>query len=620
MLRTHTCGQLNKKDVSQVVELAGWVHRRRDHGGVIFIDLRDRYGLTQVKFDPKINKKVHHQAEALRTEWVIKVNGKVKPRPEGMINKKLKTGEIEVEVEKLEILSKAKTLPFEIDEEKAKVMKEETKMAYRYLDLRKHEVMGVMIKRYEFIKFIRDYLHKLNFVEVETPVLGKSTPEGARDFLVPSRLQPGQFYALPQSPQQYKQLLMIAGLDKYFQIARCFRDEDTRGDRQAEFTQLDLEMSFVETDDILDLTQDLFTRAVEELFPEKEILFKPWPRLDYDEVMLKYGIDKPDLRFGLEIQDISKLVKNCGFKVFTEAVQKGGVVRAICASGAAKFSRAQIDALVESVKDYGAKGLAYIIIDPASAKAMAGRPSDAKAMAGRPSDAKAMAGRQNNLKSPIIKFLGEDLAKKIIKQVGGNPGDIIFFCADEKKIVCESLGQLRLDLGKRLNLIDPKAIAFAFIVNFPLFEEEMEDGHYAPSHHMFTSPRREDIKLLDKDPVKVKSYQYDMVGNGVELGGGSIRIHDRKLQEKIFTLIGFDEKRREQFSHFLRAFAFGVPPHGGIAPGIDRILMVLMDKLSIRDVMAFPKTGDGRDLMMEAPSEVEEGQLKELGLKLRKVQ
>jgi aspartyl-tRNA synthetase len=588
MLRTHTCGQLNKKDVSQVVELAGWVHRRRDHGGVIFIDLRDRYGLTQVKFDPKINKKIHHQAEALRTEWVIKVKGKVKPRPDGMINKKLKTGEIEVEADYLEIFSKAKTLPFEIDEEKAKAVKEEIRMVYRYLDLRKHEAMGVMIKRHEFIKFIRDYLHKLNFVEIETPVLGKSTPEGARDFLVPSRLQPGQFYALPQSPQQYKQLLMIAGLDKYFQIARCFRDEDTRGDRQAEFTQLDLEMSFVETDDILDLTQDLFTQAIEKLFPEKEILFKPWPRLDYDEVMLKYGIDKPDLRFGLEIQDISKLVKNCGFKVFTEAVQKGGVVRAICASGAAKFSRAQIDSLTESVKDYGAKGLAYIVID------------------------------KNNLKSPIIKFLGEDLAKKIIKQVGGKPGDIIFFCADEKKIVCESLGQLRLDLGKRLNLIDPKAIAFAFIVNFPLFEEEMEDGHYAPSHHMFTSPRREDIKLLDKNPAKVKSYQYDMVGNGVELGGGSIRIHDRKLQEKIFTLIGFSEKRKKQFSHFLHAFAFGVPPHGGIAPGIDRILMVLMDKSSIRDVMAFPKTGDGRDLMMEAPSEIEEEQLRELGLQLRK--
>ncbi len=598
MLRIHTCGELNKDNIGQITELAGWVHRRRDHGGVIFIDLRDHYGLTQVKFDPKINKEIHHQAEALRTEWVIKAKGKVKPRPEGMINKKLKTGEIEVEADYLEIFSKAKTLPFEIDEEKAKAVKEEIRMKYRYLDLRKHETSEVLIRRHKFIKFIRDYLHKLNFVEIETPALGKSTPEGARDFLVPSRLQSGQFYALPQSPQQYKQLLMMAGLDKYYQVVKCFRDEDTRGDRQAEFTQLDLEMSFVEAGDILDLTEDLFTQAIEKLFPEKKILTKPWPRLDYDEVMLKYGLDKPDLRFGLEIQDISELVKASEFKVFSSTVKQGGVVRAICATGAAKIPRAQLDKLEDFVKSYGAKGLAYITVEPV--------------------DVKAMAGKKYKLKSPLIKFIGDDMANKIIKQTGGKPGDIIFFCADKTSIVCESLGQLRLKLGEMLNLINPKLIALAFIVNFPLFDEELEDGHFAPSHHMFTSPRKEDINLLDKDPAKVKSYQYDMVGNGVELGGGSIRIHDRKLQEKIFNLIGFNEKRRKQFSHFLRAFEYGVPPHGGIAPGIDRILMVLMNKASIRDVMAFPKTGDGRDLMMEAPSEVEEEQLKELGLQLRK--
>ncbi len=587
MLRTNTCGELTKNDIGKSVELAGWVHRRRDHGGIIFIDLRDRYGLTQIKFDPAIDKKAHSKADQLRSEWVIKIRGKVLGRPADMINPKLKTGEIEIAANQLEILSQAKTPPFEIDEEKVKEVKEEVRMKYRYLDLRKFEAMEVLIKRHQFIKFIRDYLTKLNFIEIETPVLGKSTPEGARDFLVPSRLQSGNFYALPQSPQQYKQLLMLSGVDKYFQIARCFRDEDTRGDRQAEFTQLDLEMSFIERDDILNLTEKLFTQAIEKLFPEKKFLAKPWPRLDFDQVMLKYGIDKPDLRFGLAITDVTQLVKNCGFKVFTEEINKGGVVRAICATGAAKFSRKEIDDLTEFVKKYGAKGLAYIVLKDNS-----------------------------ELQSPIIKFLGDDLTQKIIEQVGAKAGDIIFFGADKKKVVCESLAQLRNELGRKLKLIDPNLVALAFIINFPLFEEELENGHYAPSHHMFTSPRQEDIKLLDKDPAKVKSYQYDLVANGYEVGGGSIRIHDGKLQEKIFNLIGFNEQKKKQFAHFLRAFQYGVPPHGGMAPGIDRLLMVLMNKPSIRDVMAFPKTGDGRDLMMEAPSEVEEKQLKELHIKI----
>ena len=605
MLRTHTCGQLTKKEINKTVELAGWVHRRRDHGGIIFIDLRDRYGLTQLIFDPDVDKKAWQEADKLRGEWVIKIKGKVVARPDNMVNKKLKTGEIEIDCFELEILSESETPPFEIDspreilqskdvsqgEEKFKEAKEEIRMKYRYLDLRRRDVMSIMVKRHQFIKFIRDYLSKLNFVEIETPILSKSTPEGARDFLVPARLQLGEFYALPQSPQQYKQLLMIAGADRYFQIAKCFRDEDTRGDRQAEFTQLDLEMSFIGQDDILNLTEDLFTQAIKKIFPEKKILFKPWPKLSYSEVMLKYGIDKPDLRFGLEIQDVTKIVEGCGFKVFADAVKKGGVVRAICATGAAKFSRAQIDELTELVKQRGAKGLAYIIIKD--------------------------VGTQNviSLQSPIVKFLGDELAGKIVQQVKGKPGDIIFFGADEKKIVCESLAQLRNELGKKLDLIDANAIALAFILNFPLFEEELEDGHFAPSHHMFTSPHEEDIKLLDKNPAKVRSYQYDMVGNGYELGGGSIRIYNRKLQEKIFDLIGFSEQRKKQFSHFLRAFKYGVPPHGGIAPGIDRMLMVLMNKPSIRDVMAFPKTGDGRDLMMDAPSEVDEKQLKELGIR-----
>lgn len=571
------------------MELCGWVHRRRDHGGVIFIDLRDRYGLVQIKFDPKINKQAWEKGDNLRSEWVIKIKGKVVARPSDMVNKKLKSGEIEVEVENLEIFSQAQTPPFEVEEEKKVEIKEEIRMKYRYLDLRKPEIAEIMVKRHEFIKFIRDYLSKLNFLEVETPILSKSTPEGARDFLVPSRLHPGEFYALPQSPQQYKQLLMLAGLDRYFQIAKCFRDEDTRGDRQAEFTQLDLEMSFVEQEDILALTEDLFSQAIKNVFPEKEILHQPFTRLSHQEAMLKYGSDRPDLRFGLEIKDLSAEVKGCGFKVFAEAVDKGGVVRAICAPGAAKFSRAQIDDLTKFVGEFGAKGLAYIIVKD-----------------------------KDSFQSPIAKFLGEDLTGKIAEKMEAEAGDIIFFGADKEKIVRESLGELRNELARRLELVDDKLLSFSFIVDFPLFEEEKEDGHFAPEHHMFTRPRDEDLDLLEKDPAKVKSYQYDLVCNGYEVGGGSIRIHDREVQEKIFELIGFKKEDKERFNHFLGAFKYGVPPHGGIAPGIDRLLMVALGKQSIREVMAFPKTGDGRDLMMGTPDSVEEKQLKELGIKLKK--
>ena len=588
MLRTKTCGELNKKNDGQEITLSGWVHRRRDHGGVIFIDLRDRYGITQVKFDPKINKKTWEAGDALRSEWVIKVKGKVVKRPNDMVNKKIKTGEIEVEAGELEIFSQAKTPPFEIDEEKRIETKEEIRMKYRYLDLRKPEIAEIMIKRHEFIKFIRDYLAGLNFLEIETPVLSKSTPEGARDFLVPSRLHPGNFYALPQSPQQYKQLLMLSGLDRYFQIAKCFRDEDTRGDRQAEFTQLDLEMSFVDQEDILALTEDLFSQAIKKIFPEKKIMSEPFIRLTHKEAITKYGTDRPDLRFGLEIKELTEMVKGCGFKVFAEAADKGGVVRAICATGAARFSRAQIDELTNFVADFGAKGLAYIIVK-----------------------------EKGEYQSPIVKFLGEELTKKIVKETEAKPGDIIFFGADKEKVVRESLGELRNELARKLDLIDENVLAFSFVVDFPLFEEERVEGHFAPEHHMFTSPKDEDMELLDKDPGRVKSYQHDLVCNGCEVGGGSIRIHDRDTQEKVFELIGFKEEDKKRFGHFLKAFEYGVPPHGGIAPGIDRLLMVAMEKQSIRDVMAFPKTGDGRDLMMEAPSEVDEKQLKELGIKLR---
>jgi aspartyl-tRNA synthetase len=588
MLRTHTCGQLSKENKGEKVGLTGWVHRRRDHGGVIFVDLRDRYGITQVKFNPDIDKKTYKEADRLRGEWVVKVKGEVVLRPQGMVNKKIQTGEIEIEAKELEVLSEAKTLPFEIDEEKRIDVKEDVRMKYRYLDLRKKETTEALVKRNHFINFVRQYLTGLDFVEVETPILTKSTPEGARDFLVPSRLHKGRFYALPQSPQQYKQLLMIGGLDRYFQVSKCFRDEDTRGDRQAEFTQLDMEMSFVDQEDILNMTEDMFTKAIKDIFPDKKIMSSPWPRLDYDEVMLKYGIDKPDLRFGLEIRDITEMVKGCGFQVFADAAKGGGVVRAICATGASRFSRAEIDELTEYVKKYGAKGLAYIIVE------------------------------EDGLRSPIVKFLGEELAGNIVKEVGAQAGDIVFFGADKESVVCESLAHLRNKLGDKLGLKDPDVIAMAFVVNFPLFEQELEDGHYAPSHHMFTAPKEEDLELLDIEPGKARCHQYDMVANGVEVGGGSLRIHRRDIQEKIFQLIGFDEKKKEEFSHFLRAFQYGVPPHGGIAPGLDRLLMILMNKNSIRDVMAFPKTGDGRDLMMEAPSEVEDKQLKELGIKIKK--
>ncbi|RLC38646.1 aspartate--tRNA ligase [Candidatus Falkowbacteria bacterium] len=590
MLRTHTCGELTKKDIKKEVILCGWVHRRRDHGGIIFIDLRDRYGLTQITFDPEVDKKAYQVADKLRSEWVIKVKGKIVARPADMINKKLKTGEIEVEITELEIFSQSKTPPFEIEEEKDIKVNEELRMKYRYIDLRRKARADILIKRHQFINFIRDYLNKKDFIEIETPMLSKSTPEGARDFLVPSRLHRGSFYALPQSPQQYKQLLMISGVDKYFQIAKCFRDEDTRGERQAEFTQLDLEMSFADESDIMDLTEDLFTKAIEKIFSKKKILKKPWPRLNYDDVILKYGTDKPDLRFGLEIEDVTEIVKDSGFKVFADMAKKNGyAVRAICASGAVKFSRKDIDDLTNFVAQFGAKGLAYIVIKD-----------------------------KGELQSPIVKFLGEEIARDIVKKLKAKPGDIIFFGADKKSVVCEVLSQLRNELGRRLKLIDLNILALAFIVNFPLFEEEKEGEHFAPEHHMFTAPVKEDIKLLDKNPAKVRSRQYDMVGNGHEIGGGSIRIHDAKLQEKIFDLIGFDEKKKKEFRHFLRAFEYGVPPHGGIAPGLDRVLMVCMNQDSIRDVMAFPKTGDGRDLTMEAPGEVENKQLEELGIKIDK--
>ncbi|MBI3627073.1 aspartate--tRNA ligase, partial [Candidatus Uhrbacteria bacterium] len=473
--------------------------------------------------------------------------------------------------------------------ESARHVNEETRLKYRYLDLRNKRMAQNLVFRNNFVKYIRDFLTEQGFIEVETPMLTKTTMEGARCFLVPSRLHPGKFYALPMSPQQYKQLLMVGGVDKYFQIARCLRDEDQRGDRQPEFTQLDLEMSFIHRDDILNLVEELFTSAVEKLAPNKKIMKKPWPRLPYDEVIKKYGVDKPDLRYGLEIQEITELVKDCGFEVFTKAIKAGGVVRAINVPGAGeKLTRSAIDELTELAKKHKAKGLAYIFVE-----------------------------KDGSFRSPLTKFLGDDMTAKIAQAVKANKGDVIFFGADNRFVVEESLGQLRIELAKRLQLADPNVLAFAFVIDFPLFEEnKMENGHYAPSHHMFTTPRPEDMHLLDTDPPKVKSWQYDFVCNGYEVGGGSIRIHDRDLQEKIFGMIGFKEEQREYFHHMLEAFEYGAPPHGGMAPGIDRLCMVIQGEPNIREVIAFPKTGDAEELLMRSPSAADPEHIKELHIKL----
>ena len=590
--RTHSCGKLTKKDKDKKVILSGWVNSRRDHGGLIFIDLRDRCGLTQITFDPKVSEGSWKIAESLRSEYVVRIEGKVVLRPDDMINLKLKTGEIEVEVEKIDVLSESKTPPFEVEEiegiDKAKDVKEDLRLKFRYLDIRRKKMRENLEFRHKAVKLIRDYFDKKGFWEIETPCLTKSTPEGARDFIVPSRLHQGKFYSLPQAPQQYKQLLMVGGMEKYFQIAKTFRDEDQRGQRQLEFTQLDLEMSFVNQEDILKLVEEIYIEIAEKL-TDKKIMSKPFPRLDYDEVMKKYGSDKPDLRYGMEIEDISELVKNCGFQVFADAVEKGGVVRAICAKGAIKFSRADIDKLTEYAKELEAKGLAYIVI------------------------------KKNELQSPIVKFLGDELAQKIVAKIGGEEGDIIFFGADSEKIVRNVLGNIRVELAKKLNLADDNKLAFAFVVNFPLFETEMENGHYAPEHNMFTMPREEDLSLLKSDdPRKAKAYQHDLVLNGNEIGGGAIRIHKRDIQEKVFDLIGFNEEKKKDFEHMLRAFEYGPPPHGGMGMGLDRFIMILRDEPDIREVIAFPKSGDGKDLTMGAPSEIEKEQLDEVGIKIKK--
>ena len=595
MLKSHSCGELNRKHVGVKVTLAGWVDRRRDHGGLIFIDLRDRDGMVQVVFNPEVSKLCHEIAGEIRNEYVVRVSGEVALRPSGTENIKLPTGDIEVIAHNTEILNPSKTPPFYINEDTE--VEESLRLKYRYLDLRRARMKENLLLRYRVIKFIRDFLDAKGFIEVETPLLIKSTREGARDYLVPSRLHPGKFYALPQSPQQLKQLLMVAGVERYFQIARCFRDEDTRADRQPEFTQLDIEMSFIDEEDILKLLEELLTSMVETVKPEMRLI-KPFPRLSYAEAMERYGTDKPDLRFGLEMRDMSDIAAQSSFSIFHSIIAEGGRVKGICAPGCANYTRSELDGLNRLVQGLGAKGLTTIALGTAS-----GRLSDLT---------------MEMVRSVVAKFLTIDQVKEMAVRLGANMGDLVLIIAGEPKLVDTALGELRQEMGHRLKLADPNMLAFAFIVDYPLLERNVETGHWESMHHPFTAPRDEDVPLLDTAPEKVRAKHYDIICNGYELSSGSIRIYTSQLQRKIFRLLGYsDEEVEARFGHLLEAFDYGAPPHGGIAPGIDRIVMLLAGEENIREVIAFPKNQSAMDLTFDAPSSVTEEQLAELHLRLR---
>lgn len=583
MKRTHNCGELRKKDTGQKVTLTGWLHRRRDHGGLIFIDLRDRNGITQVIFNPAIDPEAHEKAHDLRAEYVLTVEGKVNLRPEGTENPDLPTGEIEVIANRMDILNISKPLPFIVEEDTD--VAENLRLKYRFLDLRRSAIQQNLMLRHKVTKTAREFLDNLGFIDIETPFLTRSTPEGARDYLVPSRVNPGHFYALPQSPQLFKQLLMVSGFDRYYQIVKCFRDEDLRADRQPEFTQIDLEMSFVDREDVMNLSEELIVS----IFRASKLveIERPFPRLSYHESLNRFGTDKPDIRYGLELRDVSDIVADSGFKVFTDVIKNGGRVKGINAKGLAGLSRKEIDELTENSKSYGAKGLAWMKVT------------------------------DKGIESQITKFFSDEILKSITEKFEAENGDILLFVADTPMVVSETLGHLREDMAKRLNLIKEGEYRFVWILDFPLLEYNEDEKRFEPMHHPFTAPMDEDIPLLEKEPLNVRAKAYDIVLNGREIGGGSIRIHRKDIQESMFRAISLgEEEARAKFGFLLDALEYGAPPHGGIAFGLDRLVMIMAGVDKIRDVIAFPKTQKATCLLTEAPSEATKEQLRELHIKL----
>lgn len=586
MNRTHTSGQLNEQHIGESVQLIGWVQKRRDLGGLIFVDVRDRTGIVQVVFNPEISETALQVANTLRNEFIIEIKGNVVARAENQINRNIPSGAIEVQANEISVINEAKNPPFSIENQTD--AGEDVRLKYRYLDLRRPVMYDTFKMRSDITKTVRRFLDDEGFLEVETPILTKSTPEGARDYLVPSRVHGGEFYALPQSPQLFKQLLMVGGFEKYYQIARCFRDEDLRADRQPEFTQIDMEMSFLSMDEILEMNERMMQKIMKDV---KEVdVSIPFPRMDYDEAMARFGSDKPDVRFGLELTDLSEQVKDSSFKVFASAVEAGGQVKAINVKGAAdNYSRKDIDALGEYASRYGAKGLAWLKVD------------------------------EEGIKGPIAKFFEGEAASTLIQTLVAEAGDLLLFVADKKSVVADALGALRLKLGKDLKLIDESRYAFLWVVNWPLFEYDEKEGRYYAAHHPFTRPADEDLPLMETDPSQVKAQAYDLVLNGYELGGGSLRIYSREVQEKMFEILGFsDEEAKAQFGFLMEAFEYGTPPHGGVAFGLDRLVMLLSGRTNLRDTIAFPKTASASCLLTQAPSPVAEAQLDELQLSLNK--
>ena len=581
--RTHSCGVLGAGNVGDKVTLKGWVSTRRDHGGLIFIDLRDREGITQVVLNPEIDQIAHQKAHEIRSEYVLEITGNVSKRPEGTINKNLKTGEIEIYAEELVILNSSKTPPFPLEE--AEEIGEMMRLKYRYLDLRRKKMQENIESRSRLVRIIRNFLDSRGFLDIETPMLTKSTPEGARDYLVPSRLYAGKFFALPQSPQLFKQLLMVSGFERYYQVAKCFRDEDLRADRQPEFTQIDMEVSFLSSGEILDLVEEMFVLIFKEM---KNVEIKrPFPRISWHDAMLKYGKDAPDTRFEMFISDISGLADESEFNVFKGALKSGGVVRGLAAPGITEYSRKDMDDLTEEAKTYGAKGLAWVKIMPDGA-----------------------------YNSPITKFFPGDLLDRIKKKLGAKNGDTMLFLADSEEVVCAGLAHIRLLMGKRNGMMDDSVFAMTWVVDFPMFQWDETEKRFNAIHHPFTTVKPEQRELLKTDPKKALTDAYDIVLNGSEVGGGSIRIHDMELQKEVFSILGIgDEEAKEKFGFLLDALEYGAPPHGGLALGLDRLAMIITGSQSIRDVIAFPKTQRALDLMVDAPSPVSDRQLKELSLK-----